>query len=132
MAWRSFEEIRPRYVLVVEDEALLRAFIADELRMAGFTVIEAGDADDAWTYLCAGGPVDVLFSDILMPGSMDGLDLARKLKLRAPEVDVIIISGKQTPAKSDAFDAFLAKPFPAERAVAAVLTTMRARRGLIA
>jgi two-component system, response regulator PdtaR len=129
MVSRPLEERGSRYVLVVEDETLLRAFIADELRMAGFAVIEAGDADDAWTYLSAGGPVDVLFSDVLMPGSMDGLDLARKLKQQAPDVDVIIISGKQTPAKSEAFDAFLAKPFPAERAVAAVLTTLRAKRG---
>jgi two-component system, response regulator PdtaR len=129
MGLRSFQETRPRYVLVVEDEALLRAFIADELRMAGFTVIEAGDADDAWTYLSAGGPVDVLLSDLLMPGSMDGLDLARKLKQQTPDVDVIIISGKQTPSKSEVFDAFLAKPFSAERAVAAVLTTLRAKRG---
>ena len=60
---------RPAYVLVVEDEALIRILIAEELRTAGLSVIEASNADEAWSYATAGGPIDVLFSDFQMPGS---------------------------------------------------------------
>jgi CheY-like chemotaxis protein len=117
------------YVLVVEDEALLRAFVAEELRTAGLCVIEAADADDAWSYVAAGGPVDVLFADVQMPGSMNGVDLARKLKARAARLDVIITSGQMAPDEVTDFRAFLAKPYSPARVVAAVLTALRSKDG---
>jgi CheY-like chemotaxis protein len=119
----------PPCVLVVEDEALLRALIADELRTAGLRVVEATDADDAWSYAAAGGPVDVLFSDIQMPGSMSGVELAHKLLQRSPHLDVIITSGKTTSSDLAGIRAFLPKPYTPARVVAAVLTALRSRGG---
>jgi hypothetical protein len=63
-------------ILVVEDEVLIRALIAEELRLEGFSVIEADRADDALTYIKAGAQVDLVFSDIQTPGSLNGLQLA--------------------------------------------------------
>jgi two-component system, response regulator PdtaR len=67
-------------ILVVEDEVLIRAVIAEELRFAGFSVIEAGRADEALTYIKAGEQVDLVFSDIQTPGSLNGLQLAKTLR----------------------------------------------------
>ena len=62
-------QLRPRAarILVVEDEALIRVLIAEELRLEGFRVIEADRADDALTYIKAGEQVDLVFSDIRRP-----------------------------------------------------------------
>jgi two-component system, response regulator PdtaR len=120
---------RPSYVLVVEDEALIRVLISEELRTAGLSVIEASNADEAWSYAAAGGPIDLLFSDVQMPGSMSGLELARKLKQRSPNLDVIITSGRVKPDDVSEVGAFLAKPYLPERAVAAVLTALQSRGG---
>ena len=78
--------LRPRTarILVVEDEVLIRALIAEELRLEGFSVIEADRADDALTYIKAGEQVDLVFSDIQTPGSLSGLQLAEILRDRYP------------------------------------------------
>lgn len=68
-------ETTQQHVLIVEDEVLIRAPLAEHLREAGFNVIEANTADEAWSCLQTGMPVDLVFSDIRMPGSMDGLEL---------------------------------------------------------
>jgi two-component system, response regulator PdtaR len=128
LARRNSDASQP-YVLVVEDEALLRAFVAEELRMAGLCVVEAADADDAWSYVAAGGPVDLLFADVQMPGSMNGVELARKLKARSAHLDVIITSGKMAPDEATDLGAFLAKPYSPARVVAAVLTALRSKGG---
>jgi two-component system, response regulator PdtaR len=118
---------RQEHVLVVEDEVLIRVLVAEELRSAGLCVIEASNADDAWSYAAAGGPIDLLFSDIQMPGSMSGLDLARKLKNRSPRLDVIMASGQATPKDVADVGAFLAKPYSPGHAVAAVLNALRSK-----
>ena len=59
-------------VLVVEDEILIRFLISEHLRDVGFTVIEASNADDAAAVIQSESPVDLVFSDINMPGGMDG------------------------------------------------------------
>jgi two-component system, response regulator PdtaR len=118
---------RQNHVLVVEDEVLIRVLVADELRSAGLCVVEASTADEAWSYAAAGGPVDLLFSDIQMPGSMSGLDLARKLKRRSPDLDVIIASGQATASDVADIGAFLPKPYLPGRAVDIVLSALRSR-----
>jgi two-component system, response regulator PdtaR len=118
---------RTSYVLVVEDEALIRVLISEELRIAGLSVIEASNADEAWSYAEAGGPIDLLFSDFQMPGSMSGLDLARKLKQLSPNLDVIITSGRVKPEEISGIGAFLAKPYLPERAVAVVLAALQSK-----
>ena len=83
----------PECVLVVDDDAAIRLVLADTLRDAGFCVIEARSGTDAVSYLRSGGRVDLIFSDIQMPGSMDGLELARRLRVERPSLPVILASG---------------------------------------
>jgi CheY-like chemotaxis protein len=80
-------------VLVVEDEFLIRMLVADELRSLGFAVIEAGSADEAFPILLSDAPVHVLFTDVRMPGSMDGVELARRARSARPAIRVIMTSG---------------------------------------
>lgn len=64
-------------VLVVEDDVLIRLSVADALRSAGLDVIEAATGDEALTVLASSATVDLVFTDIQMPGSTDGLELAQ-------------------------------------------------------
>src|SRR6202034_3122259 len=80
---------RTARILVVEDEVLIRVVIAEELRLAGFSVIEAGRADEALTYVKAGEQVDLVFSDIQTPGPLNGVQLAEILRDRYPYITVI-------------------------------------------
>ena len=73
-------------VLVVEDEALVRMPIAEYLRDCGYKVLEAEDAGEAIHMVDGGDPVDVVFSDVRMPGDMDGFDLARWIGDHHPDV----------------------------------------------
>ena len=78
-------------VVVVEDEILIRMVIADYLRGCGYRVIEAASADEAMVILQHKElEVDVVFSDIDMPGSMDGFELSKWLRANRPGVDVIL------------------------------------------
>ncbi|MGZ5904834.1 MAG: response regulator, partial [Reyranella sp.] len=74
------EPVLPPTVLVVEDEILVRTVIAAYLRDCGFDVVEAGSADEAVRVLEAGVRIDIVFSDINMPGSLDGFGLAQWLR----------------------------------------------------
>src|SRR5205823_2491556 len=76
----SIPKTRGHTVLVVEDETLIRMMIADALRSAGLRVIEARTADDALQHLRSGSAVQFVFTDIEMPGTMDGIELARLLR----------------------------------------------------
>jgi DNA-binding response OmpR family regulator len=87
-------------VLVVEDEVLIRMAVADYLRDCGYVVLEAGDAAEARTVLLQGGhDVDVVFSDINMPGAMNGFGLARWVREHLPGVAVILTSGVTSAAR---------------------------------
>ena len=100
-------------VLLVEDEALVRMLGVDVLEEAGFEVIEAGNADEALRILEARSDVEVLFTDVDMPGSMDGLALARTVYARWPQVRVLIVSGKVRPGPTEVppGGVFLGKPY---------------------
>lgn len=80
-------------VLVVEDEVLIRLAAADHLRSCGFRVAEASNAAEAQDLVLAGLKPDIVFSDITMPGSMDGIALCQWLHEHAPGVTVILTSG---------------------------------------
>ena len=67
----------PGHVLIVEDDVLIRVLLADELRDAGLRVIEAANADEALSIFEAGAQVDLLFTDVQMPGSIDGVELGQ-------------------------------------------------------
>jgi CheY-like chemotaxis protein len=103
-------------VLLVEDEVVIRALLAEELRGHGLIVVDAVNADEAWAYLEAGGRADLLLSDVTMPGSMSGTDLVRRTKSRYPHLKAIIMSGNPGPSNIAELGVFLAKPYRLETA----------------
>jgi CheY-like chemotaxis protein len=100
-------------VLVVEDESLLRASAMDMIKKAGFDVIEASDADEAIRILECRSDIRAVFTDVQMPGSMDGLRLARVIRSRWPPVALIVTSGKTNVPENDlpTGGRFLPKPY---------------------
>ena len=108
---------------------MLRAVLADQLRETGLTVVEAGNADDALAYLNSGGRADLVFSEIEMPGSMDGMELAERIHAQDADIPIILTSGKTWPRDhSGILTAFVPKPYDIPWAIAIVLATLgRAR-----
>ncbi|GJD94134.1 response regulator [Methylobacterium iners] len=88
-------------VMVVEDDILVRMVAADILADAGFRVVEARNAQEALTLLDARSDVRVVFTDCNMPGAVDGIGLARLINERAPEVGLLLTSGKVRPAATE-------------------------------
>jgi YesN/AraC family two-component response regulator len=98
-------------ILLVEDEVLIRMAMADALRAADFAVIEAAHADEALAILNASVAVDLVITDIRMPGSMDGLSLVSLLRERRPLLKLAIMSGEfAVSPEGSAADLFLTKP----------------------
>lgn len=86
--------------------------LADQLRDAGCTVFEASNADEALLILRQGlARVDIVISDIGMPGSMDGLDLARAIRAERSELKIILMSGHHNSLEGPDHDAFFPKPY---------------------
>jgi two-component system, response regulator PdtaR len=109
-------------VLIVEDEALIREFVAEELEEAGYTVVIANDADQAISILEARQDIHLVFTDVDMPGSMDGLKLAAAVRDRWPPVHIIITTGKVRPLQIPAHALFIPKPYLGKNVVAAMRT----------
>jgi len=104
-------------VLVVEDEILIRMVIADYLRECGYRVYEAVNADEAIMLLQAPEvSIDIVFSDVQMPGDLDGFGLARWIRTNKPEIQVILTSGVERSAEIAATlceaGPLLEKPYP--------------------
>ena len=121
----------PPVVLVVEDEPLVRMTAADELEEAGFQVLEAANADVALKVLEArSDEVQVLFTDVDMPGSMDGLTLAEHVHKRWPHVLLLISSGYARPHPDEIPDhgQFMPKPYGAATLVGHIHDLMRTLR----
>jgi two-component system, response regulator PdtaR len=99
-------------VLLVEDEPLVRATQVDILQEAGFWVLEAQDADEAFEILKRRVGVKVVLTDVDMPGSLDGFEFSRLVAQGWPEVGVLVISGKAFPEEGDLPPSavFLSKP----------------------
>jgi len=87
-------DLKRPVVLIVEDEFLLRMEAADMVRAAGFEAVEAANADQAIEILEARRDIRVVFTDIQMPGSMDGLKLARAIRGRWPPIKIVATSGR--------------------------------------
>lgn len=81
-------------VLLVEDEPLISMLIAEWLVEEGFAVHEASTADEAFDYILRGGAVDVLFTDINLPGRLNGVELAERVRELRPELPVVYASGR--------------------------------------
>lgn len=118
----SITSLAQKAVLVVDDEPIIRMNAVDILSDAGFSVLEAGDADEALAVMSSHPEIAVLFTDINMPGSMDGLDLARRVHEIRPDVHLIITSGKVRPEIDEIPDsgAFIGKPYRDRQVVALV------------
>ena len=114
---------RPR-VLLVEDEVLIRSLFAEALRDAGCVVIESGRAEEALAYVRAGAEIDLVFSDVRMPGELDGVELARLLGSLRPNLPVILTSGNMKPEDMSGLKFFLPKPYRMQRAVEAVFEVL--------
>lgn len=109
-------------VLVVDDETLIRMVAADILLDAGCRMLEAADAASAIRVIEANPDIDVLFSDINMPGSLSGIELATEVFRRWPEIKLLITSGRKVMRSSALPDhgTFLAKPYGVDELVEAV------------
>ena len=108
-------------VLVVEDEALIRISALQIIEDAGFAVAEASNADEAIRILQNRTDIRAVFTDIRMPGSMDGLKLARAIRGRWPPIHLILASAlipdlSELPANG----VFIRKPYSAEQVTAAL------------
>ena len=109
-------------VLAVEDEPIVRMFMADFLGEAGFQVFEAVSADEALALLHARTDVQAMVTDIEMPGSMNGLELARVVQVRWPGVGIVVTSGRVCPGPDDLTRkvAFLNKPYLPDAVIGAI------------
>ena len=100
-------------VLVVEDDVILRYTLAEWLRMYGNEVFEAASGDEAQTVLSTVLKIDLVVTDVQMPGSVDGLQLTRNLHTTHPQIPVIVVSGLPLRADAEAAGAaaFYPKPY---------------------
>jgi CheY-like chemotaxis protein len=119
---------RGETILVVEDEVLVRLAVAETLRDAGYSVIEAANGDEALEVLATSTQIDVVFTDVNMPGSLDGVALGRYVRSTRPGLKVIVASGRVARAAAlEAADVFLAKPYDPENIVKAVGSVLAGR-----
>ncbi len=109
-------------ILVVEDHPLIRLSALDIVNTAGFAGIGAENADDAIRILEARADIRLVFTDVEMPGTMDGVKLAHYIRNRWPPVHLVIVSGKSVLAESQlpVGSRFLSKPY-SDSAIAAEL-----------
>lgn len=121
----------PIRVLVVEDETMIRLSIAEFLRDEGFSVLEASHASEAQHLLIEPDTVDAVFTDVQMPGAMDGVELASWLRSQHPEVAVLLTSGRipsshvqDLPAAS----AIVVKPYDNDRVARQIEALVKEKR----
>lgn len=107
---RSETADRP-VILIAEDEVLVRGVVAEHLRDAGFQVMEASNAAEAVDILQSGEPVDLVFTDIAMPGFMNGVMLASWIGLHRPDVRVVLASGSADCTRALAGRRLFLKPY---------------------
>jgi CheY-like chemotaxis protein len=110
----------PAVVLIVEDEMMLRMGAVDMVEDAGYTPVEAVDADGAVAVLESRSDIALMVTDIQMPGSMDGLGLAHAVHRRWPSIKIIVVSGrlKQPGIDLPADSRFFGKPLEAGEMIA--------------
>jgi CheY-like chemotaxis protein len=112
--------VAPTTVLVVEDEMLLRMRAVDMVEDAGYISVEAVDAEAAFAILESRPGIGLLFTDIQMPGKMDGLQLAHAVHERWPAIKIILVSGQLKLSESDIppSSRFFGKPLQADEMIA--------------
>jgi CheY-like chemotaxis protein len=117
---------RGEHILLVEDDELLRQTISDALRGRGYTVTEAAQAVEALAHLdrpSSAGPFALLFTDVIMPGGLTGVDLALHARRRHPSLPVLFATGYSSAATLDAWPEpvdLLPKPYSPEQVAARI------------
>ena len=111
-------------ILIVEDEPIIRLDAALMIEDAGYEVIEASNADEAIRFLETRSDIRVVFSDIEMPGSMDGLKLVHAVRLRWPPTVLVLASGRVSPTLEElpSNTVFLRKPYSPVELLQAIRT----------
>lgn len=120
------EERNAPRVLIAEDEILVRLDLADSIRTLGWEVVEVSSADEAIDLLRHPLHFDLLVTDIEMPGQKDGLDLARHVRERFPNMKIAIVSGAASTVKTSPELCHLVMNKPASDAVPRLLVLMKA------
>ena len=114
------------YILIVDADILVRNPIASYLRECGYRVVEAASANEAVDYVLGQDPIDLVFSDVRMPGSMDGLELAVWLIEVRPGVKILLTSGHLDANLAVGIVPLIPKPYR----IADVISKFRAYLGL--
>ena len=112
-------EAQKPVILLVEDDVLVRFTTAEVLRDGGFDVLEAVDSSEALALLSTGHPLDLVITDIRMPGHMDGMQLANVLKNARPNLPVALLSSHLERPDHSA-DIFISKPYDPDKLVEVV------------
>lgn len=102
----------PLRILLVEDELFVRMDLAEELRRAGFQIVEAACADAAMEFVETGESVDLVFTDVQTPGVLDGIALAERVRAKFPMMPIIISSGNtELESAASRLGKFVPKPY---------------------
>jgi DNA-binding response OmpR family regulator len=120
--------------MVIEPEVLIRMTIAEFLRECGFKVVEGVVAEDVRTVLDAGGHLDIVFSEVRLPGNTDGFALAKQLRNAHPEIDVILTSGIAGAAEKSTdlcAEGPLKKPYQPKEVAARIHRLLERRRSAV-
>lgn len=122
--------IKMTCVLVVEDDFLIRLASVEIVETAGFVAIEAADADEAIALLEARSDIGLVFTDVEMPGTMDGLKLARYIRERWPPIILLVASGRAIVSEADLPEGtpFVSKPFQSHQIADKIKSLMNAAR----
>jgi CheY-like chemotaxis protein len=120
----KLDTIAKPIALVVDDEPLIRMDTADLISDAGYHVVEAATADEAFEFLERYSSLQLLFTDVQTGGDLDGFELARKVAKRWPNIEVVVASGARMPKEGDlpSNASFIQKPFSAETVLEALKT----------
>lgn len=112
--------LQPKTILVVEDEFMIRDYLKDCLQEAGYAVVAVGDASQAIELLEAKALVDLVFTDITLPGRIDGFGLVQWLRPRNPTMPIVLTSGGHNAAKAAEIcgnEPFLSKPYDVDAVI---------------
>lgn len=107
-------------ILLTEDDVLVRFTTAETLRMEGYVVLEAVDAEEALALIATGHPLDLVLSDVRMPGAMNGIALTYAVKEIRPNLPIVLISSHLEPNTAHAGEGFLSKPYQPDDLLALV------------
>jgi CheY-like chemotaxis protein len=90
-----------RTILVVEDDPLIRFHVSDILGQAGFEVMGSSDGAQALAVVAQRSDVGVVVSDVVMPGNIDGFELARRIRKKWPRIGIVLVSGRKIPSTGE-------------------------------